>query len=893
MGLSWYHEEAAMTVEDSRLTEARDGGVPWRRWGPYLSDRQWGTVREDESDNGDAWGSFSHDQARSRAYRWGEDGIAGICDDRQRLCLAITVWNGTDPILKERLFGLTNGEGNHGEDVKELYFYLDSTPSHSWMKCLYKYPQTAYPYGELVSVNGGRSRHDQEFELIDTNVLDDDRYFDVVVEYAKASPEDLLGRVTVHNRGPEPATIHVLPTLWFRNTWRHSDDGYRPSLARATTAERTVASVVATHEDLGPITWYLDGDPQLLFTENETNSERLFGRPNPTPFVKDGIDRFVVHGETSAVNPAEVGTKAAAHHTLDIAPGDSATVRFRLVADGGVDAPFGPAFDRTVDLRRAEADEFFDSKLGAGFSTDERAVVRQALAGMLWSKQYYAFDVLRWLGDHGVEPWNVDSRIRNHEWFHMVTDDVISMPDKWEYPWFAAWDLAFHAGALAMVDLDLAKAQLRLLLDELYLHPNGQLPAYEWNFSDVNPPVHAWATYFVYQREKEINGEGDLTFLRESFQKLLLNFTWWINRKDPTGRNVFQGGFLGLDNIGVFDRSAPLPTGGNLEQSDGTAWMALFSANMLQIALELVPHDAVYGDLALKFVEHFLWIAAAMDRIGDREDEMWDEEDGFFYDVLRLPDGSGHRLKVRSIVGLLPLAAATVISADAWRSCPEVVQRAKRFAARHADALASIADPTQAGEDDTFLLSILDEDKLRRVLTRLLDEDEFLSPYGIRSLSRVHLEHPYTLTVNGEVHTVGYLPAESDTGMFGGNSNWRGPIWFPMNGLIVRGLANLHRYYGSAFTVECPTGSGQFLDLYGVAREIVRRLASIFLPDENGRRPVHGGVEVYEKDPAWQDLILFYEYFHGDNGAGIGASHQTGWTGLIAPLLQLFGPFGD
>ncbi|HEY4608310.1 MAG TPA: hypothetical protein VIH06_03880, partial [Ilumatobacteraceae bacterium] len=585
------------------------------------------------------------------------------------------------------------------------------------------------------------------------------------------------------------------------------------------------------------------------------------------------------------------GTKVAAHHVLDVAAGGSASVRFRLVADGQSADPFGHAFDDTLERCRGEADAFFDSKVGTNFSADERAIVRQAMAGMLWSKQYYAFDVLRWLEDHGSKPWDIDSHIRNNEWFHMVTDDVISMPDKWEYPWFAAWDLAFHAGALATVDTDLAKAQLRLLLDELYLHPNGQLPAYEWNFSDVNPPVHAWATYFVYLREKNNTGVGDVDFLRESFQKLLLNFTWWINRKDPTGRNVFQGGFLGLDNIGVFDRSAPLPTGGNLEQSDGTAWMALFSANMLQIALELVPHDPMYGDLALKFVEHFLWIAAAMDRIGEREDEMWDEEDGFFYDVLRLPDGSGHRLEVRSIVGLLPLAAATVIPKDVWRSCPEVVERAKRFRARHADVLATIADPTEAGEDETFLLSILDEVKLRRVLARMLDENEFLSPFGIRSLSRHHLDHPYTLTVNGNVHTVGYLPAESDSGMFGGNSNWRGPIWFPMNTLLVRGLANLHRYYGPAFTVECPTGSGRFLDLQGVAREIVRRLASIFLPDAHGRRPVHGAVAAYEKDPAWQELILFYEYFHGDNGAGIGASHQTGWTGLIAPLIEMFGPF--
>jgi hypothetical protein len=879
------------SAEARRLDEADRGGLPWRRWGPYLSERQWGTVREDYSAGGDAWSFFPHDHARSRAYRWGEDGIAGISDDKQRLCLSLAMWNGRDPILKERMFGLTNSEGNHGEDVKEYYFYLDSTPTHSYLSYLYKYPQEEYPYADLVATNAARGRDQFEYELLNTGVFDDDRYFDVAVEYAKASAEDVLVRVTVHNRGPDAATLHLLPTLLFRNTWSWGVDDTRPRLSAITDPAGVagVAGIAAEHAALGERRLYCDRDVPLLFTENETNAERLFGTANPSPWVKDGIGRYVVGGETGAVNPSRVGTKAAAHYVLDVPAGDSATVRLRLTdTDLGAEAVAAADFDELVNRRRAEADEFYATVTPPGTTEEERRVVRQALAGMLWTKQYYSYDVERWLVEHGRDPMDPVAGVRNTDWFHLVADDVLSMPDKWEYPWFAAWDLAFHTIPLALVDIAFAKQQLDVLLRRFYQHPNGQVPAYEWNFTDVNPPVHAWATYFVYQLEKGRTGEGDLRWLEATFQQLAKNFTWWVNRKDPEGRNVFQGGFLGLDNIGVFDRSAPLPTGGHLEQADGTAWMALYAQMMLSIALELSTHDTVYLEQAETYFEHFAWIAVAMNRVGPGRTSMWDEEDGFFYDVLRLPDGKGVPLKVRSMVGLLPLAAATVIPSHVDEQFPGLVAGAREFVARHPDAFATVSGARLVGRGGRRLFALFGEDRLRRVLARMLDENEFLGPHGIRALSRYHADHPYTFGVDGHEYRVSYLPAESDTGMFGGNSNWRGPVWFPVNALLIRALLNLYAFYGDEFTVECPTGSGRQLTLYQVAEEISARLTRIFLPDADGRRPVHGGQEKFQRDPHWRDLLLFHEYFHGDNGAGIGASHQTGWTGLAALTATLF-----
>ncbi|MFI0260760.1 MGH1-like glycoside hydrolase domain-containing protein [Streptomyces sp. NPDC017056] len=859
-----------------------------RLWGPYLSERQWGTVREDYSPGGDAWSYFPHDHARSRAYRWGEDGLGGLSDEKQRLCFALALWNGRDPILKERAFGLTNGEGNHGEDVKEYYFYLDSTPSHSYMRYLYKYPQAEFPYHDLVATNQARGRQEFEYELLDTGIFDDDRYFDVTVEYAKAEDDDVLIRITVANRGPGEATAHVLPTLWFRNTWSWREGTDKPRLARAEGPHGT-ATVRAVHAELGSYDLRCSGEVPLLFTENETNNERLFGTSSPSPYVKDGIGRAVVDGEKEAVNPAGEGTKAAAHYTLTLPAGGEETLRLRLAPTGSPLALTG-GFDTVFQERIAEADAFYRELTPPGAGEDEARVLRQALAGMLWSKQYYGFDLETWLSEHGLDPWSLPRPgIRNREWFHMVSDDVISMPDKWEYPWFAAWDLAFHTVALSAVDTRFAKQQLELLLQGSYLHPNGQVPAYEWNFGDVNPPVHAWAAYFVHLMEERTTGRADPAFLERTFQKLLTNFTWWVNRKDPEGRNVFQGGFLGLDNIGVFDRSAPLPTGGVLEQADGTAWMALYCQSMLQIALELVEHRPAYEELVLKFVEHYLWIAGSMDRVGDLDDGLWDEEDGFYYDVLRLPGGEAVRLKVRSMVGLLPLCASTVFRPRQLERITGLGERLQRFADRHPSLSVTLAS-AQAGEaGGARLLSVLDGKKLLRVLGHLLSEDEFLSPYGIRSLSRHHAEHPYTFWVHGEEYRVSYLPAESDSGMFGGNSNWRGPVWFPMNALVIRALLNLYGFYGDGLTVECPTGSGVRMTLYEVAGEISGRLTRLFLRGEDGRRPVYGGQDKFRDDPHWRDLILFHEYFHGDNGAGIGAAHQTGWTGLVATLMRIFG----
>ena len=885
-----------MTKEEIRLKEAREGKLPWKKWGPYLSERQWGTVREDYSEGGDAWNFFTHDHARSRAYRWGEDGIAGISDDKQRLCFALALWNGKDPILKERLFGLTNSEGNHGEDVKEYYFYLDSTPTHSYMKYLYKYPQAAFPYADLIDTNKRRSRDEMEYELLDTGVFNDDRYFDVFVEYAKGDADDILVRITAANRGPGAAELHLLPTLWFRNDWsswiaESNRAAEKPNLKQIK-APAGASAVTAMHSLLGEFILSCEGDVPLLFTENETNHELLFGQPNESCCVKDGINDYVVQGRQEKVNCDKHGTKVAAHYQATIGAGQTAVVRLRLssISLEQKGKPFDKSFDEIFAERLREADEFYKSVTPPSVSEDAANVMRQALAGMLWSKQFFFFDGDNWLDEHNSNPLHTGYKnARNSEWFHMLNEDVISMPDKWEYPWYAAWDLAFHTLPLSIVDPDFAKEQMKLMLKNVYLHPSGQMPAYEWNFSDVNPPVHAWATLFLHRTEQALRGETDLNFLRSAFNKLLLNFTWWVNRKDRFGKNVFEGGFLGLDNIGVFDRSAPLPTGGHLEQADGTAWMALFSQNMLELAVELAAHDPIYEDMVVKFVEHFYYIAAAMNRPGP--EGMWDEEDGFYYDLLRLPDGSPTKLKVRSMVGLLPLCATTII--EEWqrervpRAMTQLVKRLRRM-----PELGKYIHPTGPGHlgvANRGVLALINPERLRRILTKMLDENEFLGPYGIRSLSKFHERHPYVFHTGGQDYKVNYLPAESNTGMFGGNSNWRGPVWMPVNALLIRALLNFYLYYGDNFKIECPTGSGKLMNLFEVSKEIADRLTKTFLRDEHGRRPAYGGTEKFQNDPYWRDHILFYEYFHGDNGAGLGASHQTGWTGLVAKLIQLFG----
>ena len=879
-----------MTKEQSRLQQARQGTSDWKKWGPYLSERQWGTVREDYSQDGNAWDYFSHDQARSRAYHWGEDGLAGISDDRQRLCFSISLWNGKDPILKERCFGLTNSESNHGEDVKEYYFYLDSTPTHSYMKYLYKYPHAAFPYNDLVTTSKGRNRGDMEYELLDTGIFDSDRYFDVFVEYAKQSAEDILIQISISNRGPESATLHVLPTLLFRNTWTWWPDTVKPSLKKAG-SKKDVAIIAASHDQLGDRYLYCEGNTELLFTENETNNERIFGTPNASPFVKDGINNYVVNGKKDVVNPQGTGTKAAAHYSITVGAGQTAKIRLRLtdLAPTTVSDPFA-GFDEIMQSRLKDADEFYQAITPERVSKDEALVMRQALAGMLWSKQYFAFDLHKWLLEHGVDSMRPGQKsMRNSDWFHMVNEHVISMPDKWEYPWYAAWDLAFHSIALSAVDVDFAKEQLDLMLQMSYLHPTGQIPAYEWNFSDVNPPVHAFSTIFLYRTEQALKGEGDLDFLARSFSKLMLNFSWWVNRKDRYGKNLFEGGFLGLDNIGVFDRSAALPTGGHLEQADGTAWVSLFCQNMLEISVELAAHNPALEDMALKFADHFLLVAHAMNQVGDGG--MWDEEDGFYYDVLRLPDGTATRLKVRSMVGLLPICATTVI--EPWqRERVPMVAEVLRDRLRRMPELRESIHPTGAGHlgyADRGIIALVNPERLRRILTRMLDENEFLSPYGIRALSRYHADHPYVFNTGGQDYRVNYLPAESDTGMFGGNSNWRGPVWMPVNVLLLRALLSFYCFYGDNFKIECPTGSGKLMNLFEVAQEISNRLKKIFLRDQSGRRPVYGGSEKFQTDPHWKDYVLFYEYFHGDNGAGLGASHQTGWTGLVAKLIELFG----
>jgi hypothetical protein len=885
----------SQSAERLRLRYGRnEKSTIWKKWGPYLSERQWGTVREDYSTNGDAWNYFPHDHARSRAYRWGEDGIGGVSDDHQILCFSLGMWNGKDPIIKERLFGLTNSEGNHGEDVKEYYFYVDSTPTHSYMKYLYKYTQHAFPYEQIINGNRGRSKLEGEYELLHTGVFDDNRYFDVFIEYAKETPEDMLVKIEVFNRGPEDAELELLPQFCFRNTWSWMDGGTKPSFKK--TNEDGFSAVRAKHAD--PLckerlsTHYINFDRHvpLLFTENESNNERLFNSPNDSPYVKDGINNFVVDGQTDAVNPAQMGTKFAAHYKLQVAAGSSQTVRFRF----GITEHKDPIknFDETMELRHQEADEFYESIAPTKVKEDKERfdLMRSALAGMLWGKQYFYYDVDQWLREHGAAPMSGSAQIRNSSWFHMYNNDIISMPDKWEYPWYAAWDLAFHIVPLNMVDPQFAKSQLDMMLKSSYLHPNGQIPAYEWNFSDVNPPVHAFATYWAYLFDRgQHGGVGDRDFLKYAFSKLLVNFTWWLNRKDPSGHNVFEGGFLGLDNIGVFDRSHALPTGGNLEQADGTAWMVFFSQQMLNIAMELAQENPLYERFALKFLEHTIWIAGAMDRPGRHRDELWDEDDGFFYDVLRLPNGQAMRLKVRSMVGLIPLASVVVVEGDIWSNIPNFTAKAQRFMDRQKDVCSNIHTPATPGKEGRRMLSVCNEKKLRAILRRVFDENEFLSPYGIRSLSKYHEDHPFVIEFDDHEFRVDYVPGESDSGMFGGNSNWRGPIWMPVNFLLIRSLLSYYSYYGNDFQIEYPTGSGNMLNLYEITQDIIERLIKMFLRNEDGWRPIYGVDEKFQTDPNWRDLNLFYEYFHGDNGTGIGASHQTGWTGCIAKLVYLQG----
>ena len=875
-----------VTREHARLEEIRSKQVPWRKWGPYLSERQWGGVRENLNKDVEAWNDVTHDQSRSRAYLSGEDGIAGFCDDKMLLCLSLALWNGKDPILKERMFGLTNSEGNHGEDVKEYYFYLDSTPTHSYMKMLYKYPQAEYPYGDLVAENRRRSKTEFEYELLDTGIFNENRYWDVFVEFAKSEAEDVSIKITAFNRGPEAATLHILPHLWFRNTWWVDEQAPRPEL---TSRDHHKGSVIAAkHPALGQRFLYCDGPVDLLFTDNETNRYRLWGQPNPTQFQKDGINDYVVQGRQNGVNPAKKGTKAAAHTIVTVQPGQSATVRLRLSdrPPGDLSDPFAH-FDQTFADRKREADEFYTSITPPSLSEDAANVIRQGYGGLLWSKQAYVYDVERWLKERGIQR-DSGTNTRNQHWFHMFSADIISMPDKWEYPWFAAWDLAFHSTSLAFVDPEFAADQLALMLLERYQHPNGQLPAYEWNFDDVNPPVHAWAALFNYRLNRGSMGDQAIPFLKRIFNSLLANHTWWLNRKDRDGRNLFEGGFLGLDNIGVFDRSSPLPTGGYIEQADGTAWMAFYSQNMLDLALEIALVDSTYEDMAIKFYEHVMSIAAASNKSASH-DSMWDEEDGFFYDVLRVPGQFNTRLKVRSLVGLLPVCAVSVYRSEVARQLPRLAERMQWFNQNRPELLANLHDPGLSGVNGRFMLSLLDDKKLKRVLARMLDPNEFLGDHGIRSISRYHLEHPYVFNSNGREYRVGYLPAESDTGMFGGNSNWRGPIWAPINALLIRAMLQMYGFYGDEFKVECPTGSGQYMNLYEVGQELANRLASLFLRDHQGRRPIYGGTEKFQEDPNWKDLILFSEYFQGDNGAGLGASHQTGWTAIIPAMMTLFG----
>jgi hypothetical protein len=876
-----------MTKEEVRLKQSHDRKAQWKRWGPYVSERAWGTVREDYSATGEAWDYFPHDHARSRAYRWNEDGLAGICDRHQRLCFALALWNGRDPILKERLFGLNGSEGNHGEDVKEYYFYLDSTPTHSYMKYLYKYPQAEYPYKNLVEENHHRTKSDPEFELLDTGVFKGDRYFDVFVEYAKADWDDLCIRITAANRGPEAAEIHLLPTLWFRNTWSWAQKP-KPALS----LNKSMGFILAQENELGEYRLQFQEGGTPLFTENETNVERLFGAKNTSPYVKDAFHHYVIKGDTAAVNPALQGTKAAVLYKLAVPAGGEVSITLRLSKNdpaAASDDALGKDFERAFADRKTEADEFYASIIPAATDDDTRNVMRQAFGGLLWTKQYYHYVVRDWLAGDPAQPVPPEARKngRNHAWGHVYNADIISMPDKWEYPWYAAWDLAFHCVALAMVDVAYAKAQLVLMLREWYMHPNGQIPAYEWAFGDVNPPVHAWATYQVYLIDKAKNsGKGDTQFLERVFHKLLLNFTWWVNRKDLEGMNVFQGGFLGLDNIGVFDRSSVLPTGGNIEQSDGTSWMAMYSLDMLAIALELAASDATYQDVASKFWEHFIYIARAMNNLGNEGLGLWDQNEGFFYDVLHLPNGSRMPLRVRSMVGLIPLFAVQIMEPDLLDSMPDFKLRLEWFVENRKDLTANMACMETEGHKQRRLFSIVDGDQLQRILGVMLDENEFFSPHGVRALSRYHKAHPYMLDVAGVNHQVDYEPAESTTVLFGGNSNWRGPVWFPVNYLLIQALRRFHSYFHESMRVECPAHSGKMMNLDEVADELSRRLISTFQRDAQGRRPVFGANEKFQSDPHWRDYLPFHEYFHGDTGAGVGASHQTGWTALVVKMID-------
>ncbi len=898
-------EPQKLTQEEIRLQEDREHKAYWRKWGCYLSNRQWGTVREDYSKDGSAWDYFSFEQSHYRAYRWGEDGIAGISDNHQRLCFSLALWNEKDPFLKERLYGLTNSQGNHGEDVKEYYFHLDNTPTHSYMKFLYKYPQKAFPYWQLEHENKKRSLQDREFELIDTGIFDEDKYFDVTVEYAKESDEDILIFIQVTNRGNKTATIHLLPTLWFRKIWSWGYNVEKPHLKIYEQTEQ-YSIIEAQHPDLGK-RWlycanlgtyhdmYLQDEKRLLFTENNTNHQKLSCTQNDSPYVKDGFHKYVVEGKKDAVNPDNIGTKFAAHYILELAGGETTAIQLRLCDKPDLATPFGQPFNDTFQVRQQEADEFYQRVSPYSKSLELKNIERQAFAGMLWNKQYYHYVIDTWLeGDPGQpKPPEERKQGKNSNWIHLHTDDIISMPDKWEYPYFAAWDLAFHMIPFAVIDPDFAKKQLERLTREWYMHPNGQMPAYEWDFDGVNPPVHAWAAWRVYSIEKKIYGRSDKKFLERVFQKLLLNFTWWVNQHDDDDNNVFQGGFLGLDNIGVFNRQGDLPTGGKLSQSDGTSWMAMYCLDLLTIALELAQDNDVYEDIATKFFEHFLYIVDAMNHMGTKGTDLWNEEDGFYYDVLHLPNGENVDLKLRSIVGLIPLFAVTTIPQETLEKLPEFKKRVEWFINQRPQLSRNLACMEGCDNDSHRLLAVVNEDRLRLLLQKMLDETEFLSDYGIRSVSKYHKEHPYTFDTNDETYKVAYEPAESTSKMFGGNSNWRGPIWFPVNYLLIESLQRFDYYYNGNFKVECPTGSGKMMNLWEVASELERRLISIFLPKENGERPIYGDFTKFKTDENWQDLLTFNEYFHGDNGAGLGASHQTGWTGLVAKLIMQRSEYGN
>lgn len=864
-----------MNAEKERLKDHH-----WKKWGPYVSDRQWGTVREDYSANGDAWNYITHDMARSKAYRWSEDGIAGICDDSQHLCFAIALWNKKDPIIKERYFGLSNPEGNHGEDVKELYYYLDNTPTHSYMKMLYKYPQQEYPYALLLEENKRRSRQEREFELLDTGIFDQDKYFDVFVEYAKDSADDILARITIFNRGDEAAQLNVLPTVWFRNTWAWGYDDDKPEIEYESPGVFDIF-----HHSIGQYWLKAEGEPKFLFCENETNTQRLYGFDDGKVFYKDGINDYLIHG-AATVNPKRTGTKAAANYDLTIPGKQSVIIRLLLTPDARKDFH---GFDELFKSRISEADEFYENlhEHNHKHGYDHEMIHRQAFAGMLWGKQFYHYDVHKWLNGDPAGPPPPPERLngRNCKWPHLNTHDVISMPDKWEYPWFAAWDLAFHCQALATIDMDFAKLQLLLLTRDWYMHPNGSIPAYEWDFSDANPPVLAMATWSIYKKDKEINGEGDIKFLERIFHKLMLYFTWWVNRKDAQGNNIFEGGFLGLDNIGVFDRNTQLPHGQQLEQADGTSWMAMYSLNLVRIATELTNYDDAYADIASKFFEHFIYIVGAMSNLGQYNEGLWDDEDGFFYDQLRSPDGTVQKMKVRSIVGLIPLFATEVLDDTDIVNSPVFKGRMKWFENNRPDLAALVSRWNEKNAEGKHLLSLLRGYRMKTLLRHMLDENEFLSPHGIRALSKYHLENPYRIAVEGHEFSVKYTPAESDSGLFGGNSNWRGPVWMPMNYLIIESLHKYYQYYGDSYKIECPTNSGKFMNLKEVADELFERLLKLFLRDGNGRRAAFGDYEKMQNDPNFKDYLLFFEYFDGDNGRGLGASHQTGWTGLIANCL--------